>query len=80
MAPSPSALTTRGTSVGRGVFAEAETEASPDADFRVSLSNFEGPFDLLLTLISKHEMDITEVSLSRVTSEFIGYLNDLSTP
>ncbi|MFE5410642.1 segregation and condensation protein A [Microbacterium sp. NPDC056569] len=45
--------------------------------FRVALSNFDGPFDLLLTLISKHELDITEVSLSLVTNEFIAYLRDL---
>lgn len=45
--------------------------------FRVSLSNFDGPFDLLLNLISKHEMDITEVSLSAVTNEFIAYLSHL---
>jgi segregation and condensation protein A len=45
--------------------------------FSVSLSNFNGPFDLLLSLISKHEMDITEVSLSRVTDEFISYLRGL---
>jgi len=45
--------------------------------FAVSLSNFEGPFDLLLSLISKHEMNITEVSLSRVTDEFISYLKQL---
>ncbi|GAA2915877.1 segregation and condensation protein A [Microbacterium keratanolyticum] len=48
-----------------------------EAGFRVSLSNFDGPFDLLLNLISKHEMDITEVSLSRVTDEFIAYLREL---
>ncbi|GAA1987233.1 segregation and condensation protein A [Microbacterium pumilum] len=42
--------------------------------FRVSLGVFDGPFDLLLTLISKHELDITEVSLSKVTDEFIAYL------
>jgi len=46
----------------------------PADGFRVSLSNFDGPFDLLLTLISKHELDITEVSLSLVTNEFIAYL------
>jgi segregation and condensation protein A len=46
--------------------------------FRVSLANFDGPFDLLLNLISKHEMDITEVSLSKVTDEFIAYLRGLS--
>ncbi len=48
-----------------------------DAGFSVSLSNFSGPFDLLLSLISKHELDITEVSLSRVTNEFIAYLRGL---
>ena len=56
-------------------------EDTPDAEessgFRVSLSNFDGPFDLLLNLISKHEMDITEVSLSAVTNEFIAYLKEL---
>ena len=45
--------------------------------FELSLSNFEGPFDLLLSLISKHELDITEISLSRVTDEFIAYLKGL---
>ncbi|MGC5169556.1 segregation and condensation protein A [Microbacterium sp. DT81.1] len=50
---------------------------APDEGFRVSLGNFDGPFDLLLNLISKHELDITEVSLSKVTDEFIAYLSDL---
>lgn len=48
-----------------------------DPQFRVALSNFEGPFDLLLSLIAKHELDITEVSLSKVTDEFISYLRGL---
>lgn len=47
------------------------------AGFRVALSNFDGPFDLLLSLISKHELDITEISLSKVTDEFIAYLRTL---
>jgi segregation and condensation protein A len=50
---------------------EAGTEAPA---FEVSLDNFEGPFDLLLSLISKHKLDITEVSLSRVTDEFIAHV------
>lgn len=50
---------------------------APADGFRVSLGVFDGPFDLLLTLISKHELDITEVSLSRVTDEFIVYLREL---
>ncbi|WP_372491931.1 segregation and condensation protein A [Microbacterium galbinum] len=54
-----------------------EQQSASDPGFRVSLSNFDGPFDLLLNLISKHEMDITEVSLSAVTNEFIAYLRDL---
>jgi segregation and condensation protein A len=39
---------------------------------------FEGPFDLLLALISKHKLDITEVALSQVTDEFIGYIRALA--
>ena len=49
--------------------AAAETPA-----FAVRLDNFEGPFDLLLSLIAKHKMDITEVSLSKVTDEFIAHV------
>jgi segregation and condensation protein A len=52
------------------------TDPVVDAGFRVSLSNFDGPFDLLLTLIGKRELDITEVALSAVTEEFISYLSD----
>ncbi len=44
------------------------------AGFEVRLENFTGPFDLLLGLISKHELDITEVALARVTDEFIAYI------
>ncbi|MGI8761525.1 MAG: segregation and condensation protein A [Jatrophihabitantaceae bacterium] len=43
-------------------------------DFRVRLENFEGPFDLLLSLISRRQLDVTEVSLSQVTDEFLTYL------
>ena len=56
---------------------EADTTETGGDRFRVSLGNFDGPFDLLLTLISKHELDITEVSLSKVTDEFISYLKGL---
>ncbi len=47
------------------------------AGFSVRLKNFEGPFDLLLQLISKHKLDITEVALSRVTDEFIAHIKAL---
>src|ERR1700757_3610776 len=46
--------------------------------FEVHLDNFEGPFDLLLSLISKHKLDITEVALSQVTDEFIAHIRALS--
>lgn len=54
------------------------SDASPaepdDGRFKVRLANFEGPFDLLLQLISKHKMDVTEVALSTVTDEFMAHI------
>jgi segregation and condensation protein A len=60
----------------------ALSAAAPDdveigAGFSVHLDNFDGPFDLLLQLISRHKMDITEVSLSMVTDEFIAFIRAL---
>jgi segregation and condensation protein A len=54
----------------------AGPEERPRA-FEVRLENFEGPFDLLLSLISKHQLDVTEVALSRVTDEFIAHIRAL---
>jgi segregation and condensation protein A len=45
--------------------------------FTVRLDNFTGPFDLLLQLIGKHKLDVTEIALSTVTDEFIAYLRAL---
>jgi len=42
--------------------------------FTVKLANFEGPFDLLLQLISQHQLDVTEVALHRVTDDFIAHI------
>jgi segregation and condensation protein A len=53
---------------------DVEEAAAATPGFSVSLGVFDGPFDLLLSLISKHELDITEVALSKVTDEFIGYI------
>jgi segregation and condensation protein A len=49
-------------------------EARAGDGFEVHLDVFEGPFDLLLGLISKHKLDITEIALSQVTDEFIAYI------
>jgi len=50
----------------------------PSGAFEVHLDVFEGPFDLLLGLISKHKLDITEVALSQVTDEFIAFIRALA--
>jgi segregation and condensation protein A len=57
--------------------AGASGEQPPVADpvgFQVKLSNFSGPFDLLLQLIGKHKLDVTEVALHVVTDDFIAYI------
>lgn len=61
--------------------ASAPSDVTTDAPagFRVTLDDFDGPFDLLLSLITKRELDITEVSLSVVTDEFLAYLRALDT-
>ncbi|MGZ0213350.1 MAG: segregation and condensation protein A [Actinomycetales bacterium] len=73
MAPSPS-------DVEAPAVSGADDAETPATGFSVSLSNFNGPFDLLLSLITKHELDITEVSLSKITDEFIAYLRDFESP
>ena len=54
-----------------------DVNAASSAAFSVHLENFDGPFDLLLQLISRHKMDITEISLSLVTDEFISFIRSL---
>ncbi|MFF8914450.1 segregation and condensation protein A [Streptomyces sp. NPDC015032] len=49
-------------------------EPADDGRFTVRLANFEGPFDLLLQLISRHKLDVTEVALSKVTDEFMAHI------
>lgn len=55
-----------------------EISATGEA-FQVELENFSGPFDLLLQLIARHELDITEVALSVITDEFIAHVAQLDT-
>jgi len=57
---------------------QQSTETSPaEKGFRVRLTNFEGPFDLLLQLIFAHRLDVTEVALHQVTDEFIAYTREI---
>jgi segregation and condensation protein A len=59
---------------------DLDTTAQPadESGFRLAVGEFDGPFDLLLSLIAKHELDITEIALSVVTDEFIRYLKGLN--
>jgi segregation and condensation protein A len=59
------------------ITSEQAQAIAPESGFRIHLDNFDGPFDLLLQLISRHKLDITEISLSIVTDEFIAYIRAL---
>lgn len=56
---------------------DASAEAPATTGFQVRLPNFEGPFDLLLNLISQHRLDVTEVALHEVTDDFIAYTREM---
>jgi len=70
-------VTPRPRRTAEGLAAADDDRAEPVAPFAVHLDNFEGPFDLLLQLISRHQLDIGEVALSRVTDDFIAHLKSL---
>ncbi|RJQ79187.1 segregation/condensation protein A [Amycolatopsis panacis] len=64
--------TVHGGTIPEGMAADLST-----SKFKVRLRNFEGPFDLLLQLISQHQLDVTEVALHQVTDDFIAYTRAL---
>ncbi|ASO21409.1 segregation and condensation protein A [Actinoalloteichus hoggarensis] len=88
-APPPVGSERPDTDPAHAIVAAEATEPSPGTTlssaepaphggrFTVHLHNFEGPFDLLLQLISQHRMDVTEVALHRVTDEFIAHIRGL---
>ena len=60
---------------GRDAGDDVALSGDSSAGFHVDLGElFEGPFDLLLGLIAKHKLDVTEVALSKVTDEFIAHI------
>ncbi|WP_435867529.1 segregation/condensation protein A [Streptomyces xanthophaeus] len=71
--PVPQSAASAEGGVGRGVGQQPQA-AVGDGRFTLRLDNFEGPFDLLLQLISRHKLDVTEVALSRVTDEFMAHI------
>ncbi|MFC6154615.1 segregation and condensation protein A [Nocardioides yefusunii] len=65
------------SSVAGAAQPSADVKVAENREFSVHLDVFEGPFDLLLGLIAKHKLDITEVALSQVTDEFIAHVRAL---
>ncbi|MEU5214022.1 segregation/condensation protein A [Streptomyces sp. NPDC020742] len=67
-----------GSGAPSGIASDDASDGAPadggDGRFTLRLDNFEGPFDLLLQLISKHKLDVTEVALSKVTDEFMAHI------
>ncbi|MEU7619106.1 ScpA family protein [Micromonospora rifamycinica] len=73
--PTPEPPSVPATGVADGATGPAEAPPTGQGTgFTVRLANFTGPFDLLLQLISKHKLDVTEVALHTVTDEFIAYI------
>ena len=54
--------------------ADAMTDPATDGRFEVRLESFTGPFDLLLSLIAKHRLEVTELALAQVTDDFVSHL------
>ena len=81
--PSPTSPGTSEQVPGGPVVDGPVTEQAPSVEtgrggFAVHLDNFDGPFDLLLGLITKHQLDVTEVAIARVTDDFIAHLREAS--
>ncbi|MFH5822819.1 segregation and condensation protein A [Georgenia sp. AZ-5] len=73
--PDLPAATTSTATGGAAATAPENPAPSGARAFELNLENFSGPFDLLLRLIAKHRLDITEVALAQVTDEFIAYIS-----
>ncbi len=67
----------RVTGAWRESLLNVAVQLESEVDFQLQLDNFEGPFDLLLNLIGRHEMEITQVALAKVTNEFLKYVKGL---
>lgn len=65
------------TEAGADETATSHADQSQQSGFQVRLTNFEGPFDLLLQLIFAHRLDVTEVALHQVTDDFIAYTKEV---
>ena len=73
----PQATSTEASQVSQGSQGPESPDTAENKGFSVHLQNFDGPFDLLLQLIARHKMDVTEVALGVVTDDFIAYIRAL---
>ncbi len=55
-----------------------DTILNNKSKYNIVIENFEGPLDLLLFLITKHKMNIFDISLSELTDKYIEYLDDMT--
>lgn len=67
----------RSEAEGNSAEAEISTEESATSGFQVNLEVYSGPFDALLGMIANNELELTEVSLSSITEEFLTYVRGL---
>ncbi|MFI0908652.1 segregation/condensation protein A [Streptomyces sioyaensis] len=72
--PQPAAVPGESPEADAAAAAPAEGDSGGEGTFTLRLDNFEGPFDLLLQLISRHKLDVTEVALSKVTDDFMAHI------
>ena len=67
----------RSEAEGNSAEAEISTEESATSGFQVNLEVYSGPFDALLGMIANNKLELTEVSLSSITEEFLTYVRGL---
>ncbi|MDB6709573.1 ScpA family protein [Bifidobacterium longum] len=67
----------RSEAEGSSAEAEISTEESATSGFQVNLEVYSGPFDALLGMIANNKLELTEVSLSSITEEFLTYVRGL---
>lgn len=75
--PSLREASSRSEAEGSSAEAEISTEESATSGFRVNLEVYSGPFDALLGMIANNKLELTEVSLSSITEEFLTYVRGL---
>ena len=61
--------------LGASLAVPAVNSFAPKMDFRVDLTMFRGPLDLLLYLVRKHELDIQDIPIALITDQYVRYMD-----